>query len=83
MPRSPWWLAALAATVASALAASTASADTYTVFSCKGPTAAPNGAVGWGASTQTGVGHVANACPTAGPLSASIDTDPSGTASAT
>jgi hypothetical protein len=83
LPRSPWLLAALAAAVASALAASTASADTYTVFSCKGPTAAPNGALGWAASPPTGVGHVGNACPTAGPLSASIDTDPSGTASAT
>jgi hypothetical protein len=81
--RSPWWLAALAATLASAVAASTASADTYTVFSCKGPTGAPNGALGWAASPPTGVGHIGNACPTAGPLSAWIDTDPSGTASAT
>jgi hypothetical protein len=83
LPSSPWWLVALAAIVASALAASTASADTYTVFSCKGPTGVPNSAAGWAASPPTGVGHVANACANAGPLSAFIDVDPSGTASAT
>jgi hypothetical protein len=81
--RSPWWLAALAATLVSASAVSTASADTYTVFSCKGPTGTPNGALGWAAiPAPSGVGHVANSCPSAGPLSAFIDTDPNGTASA-
>jgi hypothetical protein len=81
--RSPWWLAALAATVVSAVVASSASAGTYTVFSCKGPTGAANGAAGWvEAPAATGVGHVTNACPNAGPLSAYIDVDPAGTASA-
>jgi hypothetical protein len=83
MIRSPWRLAALAAAIVTLAAAATASADTYTVYSCKGPTGVPNGAVGWAAPTPTGVGHVTNACPSAGPLSAFIDTDPSGTASAT
>jgi hypothetical protein len=81
--RSQWWLAALATTVVSAVAVSTASADTYTVFSCKGPTGIPNGALGWAATQPTGLGHVGNLCPTGGPLSAWIDTDPAGTASAT
>ena len=83
MFRSPWRLALLAAAVVALAGATSASADTYTVFSCKGPTGAPNTAVGWAAPTPTGVGHVTNSCPGAGPLSAYIDTDPSGTASAT
>jgi hypothetical protein len=84
LPRSPWWLAALAATVASALAASTASADTYTVFSCKGPTGGPNAAPGWTAfPAPSGEGHALNACPSGGALSASLDAaQPSGNASA-
>jgi hypothetical protein len=80
--RSPWWLAALAAALLTVAAPSIASADTYTVFSCKGPTGVPNGAPGW-APAATGVGHAVNACPSAGPLSAFIDVDPVGTASAT
>jgi hypothetical protein len=83
MIRSPWRLAALAAAIVTFAAAATASADTYSVYSCKGPTGVPNAATGWGATTPTGVGHVSNACPSGGPLSASIDLDPSGTASAT
>ena len=83
MIRSPWRLAALAAAIVTFAAAATASADTYTVYSCKGPTGVPNAAAGWGAPTPTGVGHVSNACPGGGPLSAFIDTDPAGTASAT
>jgi hypothetical protein len=71
--------------VASALAASTASADTYTVFSCKGPTATPNGALGWAATpAPSGEGKATNACPSAGPLSAFLDAAlPTGNASAT
>jgi hypothetical protein len=83
MIRSPWRLVALAAAILTFAAAATASADTYTVYSCKGPTGIPNAAAGWAAPTPTGVGHVVNACPSAGPLSAFIDLDPSGTASAT
>jgi hypothetical protein len=83
MIRSPWRLAALAAAITTFAAAATASADTYTVFSCKGPTGAPNGAAGWAATPPpTGVGHVSNTCASAGPLSASIDQDNAGTASA-
>jgi hypothetical protein len=83
LSRSPWWLAALAATVVSAVATSAASADTYTVYSCKGPTGTPNGALGWAAlPAPAGVGHVANGCPGAGPLSAWVDTDSAGTAKA-
>jgi hypothetical protein len=82
--RSPWWLAALAATLVSSVAASTASADTYTVFSCKGPTGAPNAASGWDAQPPpSGEGRAVNACATSGPLSALLDSPaPSGNASA-
>jgi hypothetical protein len=81
--RSPWRLAALAAAILTFAGAATASADTYTVYSCKGPTGAPNGAAGWEATPPaTGVGHVSNACASGGPLSAFIDQDPAGTASA-
>jgi hypothetical protein len=84
MIRSPWRLAALAAAILTFAAAATASADTYTVFSCKGPTGVPNAAAGWAATPPpTGVGHVDNACANAGSLSASIDQDNAGTASAT
>lgn len=83
MHRSPWWLAALAAAVVSAVAASPASADTYTVFSCKGPTGTANGAAGWAAlPAASGVGHATSACPQSGPLTAAIDLDPAGQASA-
>jgi hypothetical protein len=84
LPRSPWRLAALAAAIVTFAAASTASADTYTVFSCKGPTGAANAAAGWASDpAPTGVGHVSNACPSGGPLSAYIDQDNAGSASAT
>jgi hypothetical protein len=84
MIRSPWRLAALAAAIVTFAAAATASADTYTVYSCKGPTGVANAAAGWAAvPAPLGVGHVANACPFAGPLSAWVDTDPAGTAKAT
>lgn len=83
MHRSPWWLAALLAAAVLAVCAPAASADIYTVFSCKGPTGAANGALGWvEAPAISGVGHVSNACANSGPLSAYIDVDPVGTASA-
>jgi hypothetical protein len=83
MIRSPWRLAALAAAIVTFAAAATASADTYSVFSCKGPTGVPNAAAGWAAlPVPSGVGHVANSCPAAGPLSAWVDTAPTGDAKA-
>jgi hypothetical protein len=84
LTRSPWRLAVLAAAIVTLAAASTASADTYTVFSCKGPTGVPNAAAGWAATpTPTPEGRVANACATGGPLTALLDaTTPSGNASA-
>jgi hypothetical protein len=82
--RSPWWLATLAAALLTVAAPSIASADTYTVFSCKGPTGVPNAALGWAASpAATGEGKALNNCPSAGPLSAVLDAaTPSGGASA-
>jgi hypothetical protein len=82
--RSPWWLAALAAAVLAVAAPSVASADTYTVFSCKGPTGVANAALGWAASpAATGEGKAVNSCPNSGPLSAFLDAaTPSGGASA-
>jgi hypothetical protein len=65
-------------------AAATASADTYTVFSCKGPTGAANAAAGWAAlPAPSGEGKATNSCPSAGPLSAFLDSaTPSGGGSA-
>jgi hypothetical protein len=81
--RSPWRLVAPAAAILTFAAAATASADTYTVYSCKGPTGVSNGAAGWESTPPpTGVGHVSNSCASAGPLSAWIDQDNAGTASA-
>jgi len=84
LPRSPWRLAALAAAIVTFAAASTASADTYTVFSCKGPTGVANAAAGWAAlPAATGEGRATNGCPAGGPLSALLDAaNPAGGASA-
>jgi hypothetical protein len=84
MIRSPWRLAALAAAITTIAAAATASADTYTVYSCKGPTGAANGAAGWAAlPAPSGEGQATNSCPSAGPLSAFLNsTTPTGGASA-
>jgi hypothetical protein len=84
MIRSPWRLAALAAAIVTFAAAATASADTYTVFSCKGPTGLPNAAAGWAAIPPvSGEGVVSNACASGGPLSAALNSaTPSGNASA-
>jgi hypothetical protein len=79
MIRSPWRLVAIAAAIMTFAAAATASADTYTVYSCKGPTGIPNAAAGWAINpAPSGVGHVAMSCPAAGPLSAWIDLDMTG-----
>jgi hypothetical protein len=84
MIRSPWRLAALAAAIVTFAAAATASADTYTVYSCKGPTGVPNGAAGWAAiPAVSGDGVVANGCPTGGQLSAVLNSaTPAGGSSA-
>jgi hypothetical protein len=84
MIRSPWRLAALAAAIVTLAAAATASADTYTVYSCKGPTGVPNGAAGWAASPAvSGEGAVVNGCLAGNPLSAVLNAAaPSGGASA-
>jgi hypothetical protein len=84
MIRSPWRLAALAAAITTFAAAATASADTYTVFSCKGPTGAANAAAGWAAlPAPSGEGQATNSCPSAGPLSALLNSaTPTGGASA-
>jgi hypothetical protein len=85
MIRSPWRLAALAAAITTFAAAATASADTYTVFSCKGPTGVPNIAAGWAlGAAPSAEGKATNSCPSAGPLSAFLDSaTPTGGASAT
>lgn len=74
----------LAAAAVTLVGAATASADTYTVFSCKGPTGLPNGAAGWVAQpAASGEGHAVNACTTPGTLAAFLDgPNPSGNASA-
>src|SRR3954471_21783873 len=83
MQRSHWWLATPAAAVISALAPSAAAADTYTVFSCKGPTGTPNAAAGWAALPATAEGMTVNSCQTSGPLTALLaSATPSGSASA-
>src|SRR6266542_4276014 len=75
--------AAATAAILALSCVSLAAADTYTVFSCKGPTGIANAALGWAAMPPpSGVGQAVNSCPTGGPLSAFIDTDPTGTASA-
>lgn len=51
-----------------------ASADTYTVFGCRGPAGTPNAATGWNL-TQVGSAGVANTCATGGALSASLAAD--------
>jgi hypothetical protein len=82
--RSPWRLAVLAAAVLTLAITATASADTYTVYSCKGPTGVPNGAAGWVVNpAPTGQGVVANQCPSGGPLTAALNAaNPTGGANA-
>jgi hypothetical protein len=73
LTRSPWRLAVLAAAAVTLVGAATASADTYTVFSCKGPSGLPNAAAGWAASpAASGQASATNACATGGNLSASL-----------
>jgi hypothetical protein len=83
MQRRHWRLAVPAAAVLVAAAPSAAAANTYTVYSCKGPTGAPNGAAGWAALPATAEGRSLNSCPAAGPLTALLNAaTPSGSASA-
>src|SRR4051794_9357996 len=83
MQRRHWGLAVPAAAVLVAAAPSAAAANTYTVFSCKGPTGAPNGAAGWAALPPTGEGQSFNNCAASGPLTALLNAaTPTGSASA-
>jgi hypothetical protein len=84
MTRSLAGIAVLAMAIVLAVAAS-AGADTYSVYSCKGPTGAPNGAAGWAtAPAPSGEGRATNACPAQGPLSVYLDAaTPGGNASGT
>jgi hypothetical protein len=72
--RSHSWLVAAATTTAFAITAASASANTYTVFSCKGPTGVANAAAGWLAQpSATGDGAAVNSCASSGPLSAVLN----------
>jgi len=57
-----------------ATAAPAASADTYTVFGCRGPEGAPNVAAGW-ALAQVGSANVANTCAEGGDLAETLAPD--------
>ena len=82
MQRSRWLPAAALAWLV-VLAPAPASADVYSVFSCRDPLGPVNDAVGWiGASS--GSGQVSNGCPAGGALTAVLgDPKPAGDASAT
>jgi len=58
---------------ASLVAVNSATANTYSVYSCKGPTGAPNAAAGWvAAPAASGNGTTANACAAGGALTAAL-----------
>ncbi|PTL55654.1 hypothetical protein [Paraconexibacter algicola] len=61
----------LAAASLAVLPAAPAAADTYTVFGCRGPENALNGADGW-ALAQIGDANVANTCAAGGALSETL-----------
>ncbi len=82
MQGSRWLLAASAAGTLVLLPAP-ASADVYSVFSCRDPLGPVNEAVGW-VGTKSGTGAVSNACAAGGALTASLaQPRPEGDASAT
>lgn len=68
MHGSRWLLVASAAGTVM-LAPAPASADVYSVFSCRDPLGPANGAVGW-VGTQSGAGQVSNGCAAGGALTA-------------
>jgi hypothetical protein len=63
------WLLVASAMGLLALAPSSASADVYSVFSCRDPAGPGNPAVGW-VGTTSGTGQVSNACAAGGALTA-------------
>jgi hypothetical protein len=80
MQRSLWLAAAFVAVL---LAPASASADVYSVFSCRDPLGPVNEAVGW-IGTKSGSGEVTNGCATGGALTAMLGLPrPEGDASAT
>jgi hypothetical protein len=82
MQRS-FWLSAAFVAVLLALAPAPASADVYSVFSCRDPLGPVNPAVGW-AGTKSGSGQVTNTCAAGGALTATLGLPhPEGDASAT
>ena len=79
MQRSVWLPAACVAVL---LTPASASADVYSVFSCRDPLGPANAAAGW-AATKSGSGSVANGCAAGGALSAMLGLPrPEGDASA-
>ncbi|HEV7806451.1 MAG TPA: hypothetical protein VGO80_11565 [Solirubrobacteraceae bacterium] len=82
MQRSLWLPAALAAVLLT-LAPASASADVYSVFSCRDPLGPVNEAVGW-VGTKSGTGQVTNGCTAGGALTATLGLPrPEGDSSAT
>jgi hypothetical protein len=74
------WLLVLTAT--GALVPASASADVYSVFSCRDPLGPANQAVGW-VGTQSGAGQVSNGCASGGALTALLgEQRPAGNSSA-
>jgi hypothetical protein len=79
MQRSLWLSAAIAAGL---LLPAPASADVYSVFSCRDPLGPVNDAIGW-VGTKSGSGEVVNACAAGGALTAVLGQPrPEGDASA-
>ncbi|MDQ3851166.1 MAG: hypothetical protein M3296_11205, partial [Actinomycetota bacterium] len=81
MQRSTWAIA-IALAGLTLLAPGVATADTYSVFSCRDPLGAANAASGWRGVASAG-GIVSNGCPAGGALAASLpQARPAGNASA-
>ena len=81
MQRTRWLLAASAAGMVM-LVPAPASADLYSVFSCRDPLGPVNEAIGW-VGTKSGTGQVANGCAAGGALTAVLPQPrPEGDASA-
>jgi hypothetical protein len=82
MQRSRWLPAAALAWLV-VLAPAPASADVYSVFSCRDPLGPVNDAIGW-VGASSGSGQVVNGCPAGGALTALLgDPTPAGDSSAT
>jgi hypothetical protein len=82
MQRSCWLSATLVAGSFLLVVPAPASADVYSVFSCRDPLGPVNAAVGW-IGTKSGSGEVMNGCPAGGALTAVLGQPrPEGDASA-